>query len=152
MRRTLGVILLMAGMLGCSESSITSSLDGLTANVQSTNGIEIHNRRSRPVYYIVMDSRAAASSLWVPCVEPARCKSVASGQTVRVPASEITGWGESDTVIVYWWHLVSTSNGVFKADEIRSYEVPPPGPRLAARHQLTQNRFCRVCRLVSFAR
>lgn len=47
-----------------------------------------------------------------------------SGATARVPPTDdIVGSGESDQVIVYWWHVYKTPTGELYPSEMRAVRV-----------------------------
>lgn len=113
------VILAMFGT-ACSDPAGVSS-DGVRAEVTSTS-VVITNSREAPISYIVLDRATAARTLWEPCAWVG-CPLVDSGDRVSLPLAEFLAHRESNELIVYWWHIVPSSNGDYRADSIRNLVV-----------------------------
>jgi hypothetical protein len=118
MRGTSAVLLLCAGLLAACSEPMTHGSAGVGVRTDAA-GIEILNQRNRTIYYFAADRQTAALILWGACDRPADCPRVEPNERRRVPASEIQGWGTSDEVIVYWWHLLPQGDDEFRVDSIR---------------------------------
>jgi hypothetical protein len=45
------------------------------------------------------------------------------GERLSIPTDDIVGFGESDQVIVYWWHVYKTPTGELYPSEMRAVRV-----------------------------
>lgn len=63
-------------------------------------------------------------SLWAPCVDPARCPSIAPRASATIDLDDIVAWQpDSESAILYHWHIVRGDDGGLRADSIRSLVV-----------------------------
>jgi hypothetical protein len=87
------------------------------------SGIEVRNSRTATIYVFAADRATAPLILWGACSDPDRCEGIEPGARRVLAPAEIAGYGTSDEVIVYWWHLVPAEDGGFEPDGIRSIIV-----------------------------
>jgi hypothetical protein len=87
------------------------------------SGIEVRNSRTATIYVFAAGRAAAPLILWGPCSDPDQCEGIEPGARRVLAPAEIAGYGTSDEVIVYWWHLVTAEGGGFEPDGIRSMIV-----------------------------
>ncbi|HEX7091049.1 MAG TPA: hypothetical protein VF192_12985 [Longimicrobiales bacterium] len=124
---------LLLGMAACGADP-TSSQSTETPNYASIQSegvvftaepdhVVILNQRPEPIVYKVMDARFAALALWAPCAR-LDCPMIQPGETKRISKRDITGTGESDEVILFWWHLVRISDNKFRPDSLRAIRIP----------------------------
>jgi hypothetical protein len=118
MKRTLTALLLGAAALGACSDPTTFGSRGVEVRADA-EGVEILNQRNRTIYYFAADRNTLALINWAACDQPAQCPGVAASERKRIPPSEIHGWGTSNEVIVYWWHLLPRTEGGFRVDSIR---------------------------------
>jgi hypothetical protein len=118
MKRTLTALLLCTAALAACSDPTTYGSAGVEVRTDAA-GLEILNQRNRSIYYFAADRNTAELILWGACEQPAECHAVAPSERKRVPSAEIYGWGTSDEVIVYWWHLLPRTEGGFRVDSIR---------------------------------
>ena len=116
-------VVLLAAAGACSPVDVGED----DIRVQSEDdGLSIRNGRDASIFYFAIDRHTAAVilMLWAPCVDPETCDRVDARATRQVAAEDVMGWGASDEVILYWWHLVPAGAGRFRPDSIRSLIVP----------------------------
>ena len=121
--RTAGAMLVLAAAIACSPVEVAEA----DVRVQAAdNGLSILNGRGASIYYFAIDRQAAAVALmlWAPCIDPETCDRVDPRASRQVASVDVLGWGASDEVILYWWHLVPAGAGRFRPDSIRSLIVP----------------------------
>jgi hypothetical protein len=114
---------LLLNAAACSPTDVEQ--DDIRVESES-DGLSIRNERSSRIYYFAIDRHTAAVTLmlWAPCIDPETCDRVDPRRSRMVPSADVFGWGNSDEVIVYWWHLVPAGGGRYRPDEIRSIIVP----------------------------
>jgi hypothetical protein len=117
-RNSLFLALAVTLLGACAEPAGLSRSDSVGLRV-TTGGVEIENQRSATIHYFLTDRATAARILWGACKDPTDCPAVPSGVRLSVSRDQIYGWGESDEVILYWWHLVPRGDGRFRVDSIR---------------------------------
>lgn len=83
--------------------------------------VRITNLLADPVYYFGVEREDAAALNWTPCtLHREVCPHVDAGETVAIPYAELPGHDPGDDEgILFWWHLVSGSEGL-RPDEVRS--------------------------------
>jgi hypothetical protein len=118
MRSSLVLALTIALLGACSEPAGLSRSDRVGLRVTQL-GVEIDNQRAATIHYFLADRATAAVILWGACEEPRTCPGVAPGRRAAVSRQDIIGWGASDEVILYWWHLVPRGDGRFRVDSVR---------------------------------
>jgi hypothetical protein len=123
LHRTLAIALLAALVSACSDTTGVVR-DGVGVTMDGT-GLRIHNARDEKIYIFALEANTAAVSLWGPCSNPTTCEAIEPGATEQLPRERIGGWGNSDTVILWWWHLVPATQGSFKPDSIRAIQAHP---------------------------
>jgi hypothetical protein len=104
------------------EDSTAPAQDEFTIH---TTGEEIvlSNAADKPVFYFIVERQTAALLDFATCVQGRDCKSVAPGQTVRIPYRQIAGYKpERKEAIVYWWTTVLAATGP-RVDKLRSQVV-----------------------------
>ena len=80
------------------------------------------NDRSAKIVHFVVDAATAALIDWIPCVAE-DCPGIMPGESLIIPADDIVGFGESDQVIVYWWHVYKAPTGEPYRGETRAVIV-----------------------------
>lgn len=107
---------------GCSDPAGVGR-DGIELQLDAS-GVTIYNGRRDTIYIIASERQIAARIDWLLCTVPAECTNrVAPGAMRRLEEVSIPGWGESNEVIVWWWHLVPASGGGFRPDSVRAVVV-----------------------------
>ena len=117
--RLLAIATLVAS--ACSDPTGVSS-GGVHAETTASS-IMITNSREASISYMILDRATAARTLWEPCAWPG-CPLVEPGERVSLPLAELLQQRESHELIVYWWHIVPSSDGGTRADSIRGLVVP----------------------------
>jgi hypothetical protein len=112
--------LLVITLAACSDVLSVSSSEGVTAR-NFWQGLLITNETEDSIGYTTMDAGIAARALWEPCIGP-ECVWLHVGEAEWVPAEEIHGWKESETLILYWWHA-RLEDGEFQPDSVRAIQV-----------------------------
>jgi hypothetical protein len=76
--------------------------------ISASNGaLQLTNVSDQRVFYFIYERQGAALINWAPCVDLARCSSVAAGALSAVPYSSIGGYAPGKTeAIVWWWYAV----------------------------------------------
>lgn len=115
--------LLFVTLAACSDVLGVSSPEGVTARTFST-GLLITNETGDSIGYNAMDAGVAARALWVPCMG-LECAWIPSGEAEWVPAEEIPGWKETETLGLSWWHA-RLEEGEFQPDSVRGIQVGYP--------------------------
>jgi hypothetical protein len=119
MIRSIVILLSASGFLAaCADPTGYKGSENVVLRVMNT-GVEIQNDRTRPIHYFLTERSTAARILWGPCDDPRDCTTVAAGARVGVSGHDIIGWGESEEVILYWWHLIPRGDGKFRVDSVR---------------------------------
>jgi hypothetical protein len=118
MRSASAVLLLCAAAMGACSDPTTFGSAGVEVRIDAA-GIEILNQRNRNIHHFAVDRNTAALIQWAACDQPSQCPGLAPGERKRVPSADVYGWGASDEVIVYWWHLLPRTEGGFRVDSIR---------------------------------
>lgn len=120
--KSLGFVttLLFVALAACFDALGVSSAEGVTARTFS-QGLLITNETGDSIGYNAMDAGIAARALWVPCIGP-ECASIPSGEVEWVPAKEIPGWEETETLGLYWWHA-RLEDGELRPDSVRAIQV-----------------------------
>lgn len=119
-RRVLATAVALA-TLGCADPVVVARSDGVEARVRQ-EAVDVTNRRSSPIVVFLMDAATAARANWIACAQP-DCPKIPPDESRTFPANEIGGWGESDQLIVFWWHVVPAASGGFEPDSIRGLVV-----------------------------
>jgi hypothetical protein len=103
--------------------------------VRAADGeLELRNRGTAAVFYVVFELEDAAVIDWIPCLDPATCPRVDPGTAVAIRYEDIFGFDPGDErAILYWWHLVDTGEEPpegsevpeepYRPDEVRSVTV-----------------------------
>jgi hypothetical protein len=129
--RWLPPLLLFAGLAcsaggrgGASAPAAGGSEPGLVVRMDSSE-LVLENRDTLPAYYAVFERGTAMLVNWRPCATPGQgCRSVPAGGTARLPLDSISGWtAESDSVTLYWYHLVQAAEGGARFDSVRSVQT-----------------------------
>ncbi len=82
------------------------------------------NQTATPIYSFIVDQRTLALVDWAPCLDPATCDPLAAGTTKTVPYDSILGYSaQTESVVVYWWHLVPNRGTGFRPDSLRAQVV-----------------------------
>lgn len=118
----LACIVLLAA---CADTSGPVDGDPVDASFGPA-GVVAHNRTHAPVYWFAVEQNAAMTLLWLwaPCVDPARCPSIAPRGSATIDFDDIVAWQpDSESAILYHWHIVRGDNGGLRADSIRSLVV-----------------------------
>jgi hypothetical protein len=69
--------------------------------------LQLANISDERVFYFIYERQGAALILWGPCVDEARCSSIAPRAVQTVPYSSIGGYVPGKTeAIVWWWRAV----------------------------------------------
>jgi hypothetical protein len=118
--RPLWCLVAMLAVAACSEL-VPPTVDGVMLQADA-GGALLTNLGADRVHYFVVDASYAARVNWAPCAEP-QCAGVAGGETARVDAADVLGWGESDELLAFWWRLVPAPAGGFAADVIRAVSI-----------------------------
>jgi hypothetical protein len=112
---------LLAVLLGVSACSGPTSVTEDDFTIRATGQeVVLRNGAARPTFYLIVERETAAVIDFVTCVDESQCPHVASGATVRVPYSAISGYrpGKREA-IVYWWRSVLSPTGP-QADSFHS--------------------------------
>jgi hypothetical protein len=115
------VVLAAMLMAGCSDPAGVRQ-DGVEVQIDET-GLTIHNGRSDSIYIFASEGKTATVILWAPCSDPPRCEGIGAGTTRQVDKERVAGWGQSNEVILWWWHLVPASEGGFRPDSVRAMRL-----------------------------
>jgi hypothetical protein len=120
-RARLSYLLIPFAALACGDSSAPAE-DEFT--VQSTGEeITLSNQAEKPTFYFIVERETATLLDFSPCVKGPECRSVAPGQTVRIPYRQITGYKpDRQEVIVYWWRSVLAPTGL-RVDQLHNQIV-----------------------------
>jgi hypothetical protein len=105
----------------CSDPLGHASSEGVTVWALS-EVVVIENDRSAKIVHFVVDAATAALIDWIPCVAE-DCPGIMPGESLIIPADDIVGFGESDQVIVYWWHVYKALTGELYRGETRAVIV-----------------------------
>ena len=105
----------------CSDPMGYESSEGVSVTA-SSEVVVIENDRPAKIVHFVVDAATAALIDWIPCVAE-DCPGIMPGERLRIPTDDIVGFGESDQVIVYWWHVYIASTGEAYGGEIRAVIV-----------------------------
>lgn len=116
--RVLACNLLALASVACSDVLGNASPGDVTVTA-STESVVIENGRSAKIVHMVVDAAMAARINWAPCVAE-DCPGIMPGESLSISTDEIFGFGESDQVIVYWWHVYTTLTGEVYRGEIRA--------------------------------
>jgi len=97
---------------------------GLAVRMDASE-LVLENRDTLPAYYAVFERGTAMLVNWRPCTTPEQgCRSVPAGGAGRLPLDSVSGWtAASDSVTLYWYHLVQAAEGGMRADSVRSVQV-----------------------------
>jgi hypothetical protein len=89
-----------------SCSGTTDPLESATVAVTSQPGaLELTNLSSARTFYFIYERGAAARIIWAPCVDVARCPSLAPGEQVVIPNTTIGGYEPGKHEAIVWsWH------------------------------------------------
>jgi hypothetical protein len=130
--RALGAALLVAVAAACgprTERSVAPDLDASPAGgvwagnvtAEAVRGaLRVGNNTTRPVGYAVFAREVLPVIRWAPCTERSGCPSVAPGERLTIPGSDITGLRDGrGEVVLYWWHLVEGRDGRLQPDSVR---------------------------------
>jgi hypothetical protein len=52
-----------------------------------------------------------------------RCPGIPAGEARDFDNAEVPGLGQSDAMLLYWWHLVPAPEGGFRIDNLRTLAV-----------------------------
>jgi hypothetical protein len=98
------------------------SSDLLTARTTPT-GVQLTNKVSSNVFYMVAERGVLALILWAPCTSTTQCTPLGPSASKEVPNSEIIGTAEGtrEFVVLHW--QVRTVNGRAEPDSIRAVVV-----------------------------
>lgn len=119
--RLLAGTLLALASGACSDPLGHASSEGVTVTATG-DAVVIDNDRPAKIVHFVVDAALAARIDWVPCVAE-DCPGIMPGESLSILTDDIYGSGESDQVIVYWWHVHTTHTGEAYAGEIRAVRV-----------------------------
>ena len=122
--RLLACTMLVLAAGACSDPVGYESSEGVTVTA-SSEAVVIENDRSAKIVHFVVDAATAALISWLPCVAE-DCTGIMPGERLIIPADDISGFGESDHVIVNWWHVYKTPTGELYRSEIRAVIVKYP--------------------------
>lgn len=115
---------LLLSLASCAEFLGPAESGTFTAEARPPD-LELSNRTGAPVYYFAIEAELAARALWAPCTDPRACRSVAAGERTRIALDAVPGYDDisPERVLVYWWHLVPSTDGSFAAEDIRVVAV-----------------------------
>lgn len=116
-RQRILLTVLALAIPGCSNPANVVTEEAVTVGVEQRS-VLIRNDRSAKIVFMVLDGAFAARVNWVACADPA-CEGVPPGDSRRIPLNQIGGHGESNYLIVHWWHVVHGSDGTLQPDSIR---------------------------------
>lgn len=116
--RLLACTLLALASGACSDLLGNASSGDVTVTA-SSEVVVIENDRPAKIVHFVVDAAMAALINWAPCVAE-DCPGIMPGESLSLPTDDIFGFGESDQVIVYWWHVYRTPTGELYRSEIRA--------------------------------
>jgi hypothetical protein len=116
-------------LTSCTDPTGVAESEGVRVEARSF-GLVIQNRSDSGIHYFALDQESAARTTWVGCgwhpvTDPDQeCgPGLRPGEKQDVAAAGIPGWGTSEKVVVYWWHLVPAPGGGFVQDSIRALVV-----------------------------
>ena len=106
-------------LIGCnSDDTSVGDISVIAIN----SGIEIRNRSSTTLYYFIVDQDALAAILWAPSVTD-ETPSVNPFSSKSIPFSEVLGYeNETTTIIFYYWDAIDL-NGQLQPGEVRLIEI-----------------------------
>ena len=118
----IAVLSAVAGGLALAQacSSAFSVVDEDLVVRADGDELELRNRGTAAVFYIVLEQEDAAVIDWMACVDPDTCPRVDPGMSLAIAYPDIIGYDPRDErALLYWWHLVENE------EPPEGSEVPP---------------------------
>lgn len=113
------VVIIVLAFSGCNDDD--SLLGSFRARVESDK-LVLTNLSDRDVFYFAVDQGTLALINWAPGVGENQPK-VKSGETIKIPLTDVTGYsGSTQVVVVNYWNAI-ISDGQSKAGEIQSIKL-----------------------------
>ena len=92
------------------------------------SGLELVNRDTAPVLYMIFEHRVAMLVNWRPCGQRGICREVPPRDRLLVPYDSIMGYqADARELIVYWWQLRrAPGDSATRVDSVRSVSITLP--------------------------
>ncbi len=133
--RPAAMLALTVALVGCGgEATVAPTIsyetggNGIQAGyvriVPTATGLAVDNQTSRPIYLMAANAETLALLDWVPCTGGAGCAPLAQGQTREIPwAVALSYEASTRQYAVYWWNVITHSDGSLRADNIHNVIV-----------------------------
>ena len=108
----------------CSSSFTAPGRPGEVAATADSRVLRLTNRTARPAFTFVIGREIAATVLWAPCVDAARCPPIAPSATRDLPYRDGLIADDEREALVHWWHADAGADGTLRPDSIRTIVVP----------------------------